>query len=132
MLSPSGTVSPIHTVRSCSCVTYLRHLCHLFSHIAFVLKVPVVHIDPTYPGDQGEGIFVSRMSDTEHGGTEWKGCIEIEMLVDERDVREDLYSIEYMEGSNEATLTKPSFPAASITWCESITLSTYITKSMCR
>ena len=71
----------------------------------------VVEIDPQYPGDLGEGIFAFRISDVEYGHFEWKGCMEIELLVDERDVQANLYSIEYKEGTNIAILTKPILPA---------------------
>ncbi|CAB9515384.1 hypothetical protein SEMRO_712_G191280.1 [Seminavis robusta] len=33
------------------------------------------------------------------------------MLVDPRDVEQELYKIEYIEGTNEAVLYKPAFPA---------------------
>ncbi|CAB9530957.1 hypothetical protein SEMRO_3138_G344360.1 [Seminavis robusta] len=71
----------------------------------------VINIDTTYPGDQGDGVFAFRISTLQHGGVEWREGIELEMLVDPRDVQQELYKIEYIEGSNEATLYKPVLPA---------------------
>lgn len=65
-----------------------------------------MEIDPKYPGDQGESVYCFRILSYTKDKMVYEGS-EIEMLVDLRDVKENMYSLEVLEGSNQATLTKP-------------------------
>jgi hypothetical protein len=61
-------------------------------------------------GDQGDGVLVFLISSFEHGGFEWRGGFDIQIInVDSRDASS--YYLEYKEGSNTAVLVKPILPA---------------------
>jgi hypothetical protein len=89
------------------------YLTHYFVSCSSLAKEGrrIIDIDPSYPGDQGEGVFAFNIANFRFGGHSWKEAIELEMLADNRDVEQDLYNIVYFEGSNEAILSKPILPA---------------------
>jgi hypothetical protein len=73
----------------------------------------VINIDPSYPGNQGEGVYAFHITAVEYGGREWDGAILIELdQVDTRDVMDSCYKLEYLEGGNTATLTVPTLSSS--------------------
>ena len=70
----------------------------------------VVSIDPHYTGNQGEGIFAPRFWGYEKDGFVYSG-VTIKLLVDLRDVEESMYSLDFVNGENVASLTIPTLPA---------------------
>ena len=77
-----------------------------------MFAVVPISIDPFYPGDQGEGVHAARFWNYEKDGFVYEG-VNLELLVDMRDVEEGLYSMEFVDGTNTAVLTVPTLAA---TW----------------
>lgn len=69
-----------------------------------------ISIDPDHPGNQGEGVIAPRFWGLEIDNVSCEG-VQIEKIVDIRDVRESLYKLEIKEGTNQAFLTQPILPA---------------------
>ena len=76
-----------------------------------ILDEKAISIDAKYPGNQGEGIYAAaRFWGFEKDSFVYEG-VNIELLVDIRDVEESNYSMEVVDGGNVATLTVPVLPA---------------------
>ena len=71
---------------------------------------PAISIDPEYPGNQGEGLVAPRFWGFEKDDVAYEG-VQIEKEVDVRDVADDLYTLEIVEGTNKAYFTQPALPA---------------------
>lgn len=67
-------------------------------------------IDPNYAGNLGEGLYAHKFWGFKKNNKEYSGVF-LNILVDERDVKEDLYIITFVEGTNRAILTKPTLEA---------------------
>ena len=83
------------------------HHCSLF--LTQVGPKPL-KLDPLKPGDQGEGIYCTRIWGVAGGGKEYEG-VELEIFCDSRDVENGLVYLEFIEGTNKLFLTKPLMDA---------------------
>jgi hypothetical protein len=67
-------------------------------------------IDLDKVGDQGEGLNVYKIWGIRLDGVDHTG-VDVQVVVDARDVAANLYGMTYKEGTNEVTFYKPLMPA---------------------
>lgn len=73
-------------------------------------SLSLIEVDPEYCGDQGEGLYCFPFWNYEKDKFVYSG-FDLEMLVDLRDVEEDLFCLEYTESTNEMVLSKSMMAA---------------------